>query len=451
MVTRIGGPGDDQLFGTERADLLDGLAGDDRLYALAGRDLLRGDDGDDWLYGGEGNDRLYGAFGNDYLDGGPDADLLDGGEGRDGAGWTELTATQQVFADLADGMARVWDATTGTDTFDTLRGIETLKAGAGMDTLGGDAGVNRLYGHRGGDELLGRGGNDYLDGGPGGDGLDGGTGNDRLLGGDDGDLLHWDPGIDLLDGGAGTDRVVMWTDGAPPPHDRVVADLIDGTLTSGGETDWIVAVEDMSGTPLADRIYGDDGPNVLEARGSPAGTQDTVYGRRGDDQISGSGYLNGGAGNDLLVDGLVLDGRAGDDVLRSGSGQSHVTGGSGADRFAYAFGSSGEGGNLDGASLVLDFRHGERDLIDVFFFASEPGDPSYSSQDLFPYWDRNADGVLGSGDQFVALRNLTVDGVTALSTVIDLGASHDALYERTGTSFVLQLYGATGLTLEDFG
>ena len=71
-----GGSGADELWGSQRADLLSGDAGDDRLYGAEGPDILIGGDGDDLLFGGIGRDLLIGGRGADRLLGGSDEDLI---------------------------------------------------------------------------------------------------------------------------------------------------------------------------------------------------------------------------------------------------------------------------------------------------------------------------------------------------------------------------------------
>lgn len=69
-----GGAGDDRLFGSYRADRLDGGGG---------WDVLIGGDGDDQLSGGERADQLSGDGGDDVLHGGAGDDTVDGGAGTD--------------------------------------------------------------------------------------------------------------------------------------------------------------------------------------------------------------------------------------------------------------------------------------------------------------------------------------------------------------------------------
>ena len=96
-----GTPGDDVLYGTNKADLILGFSGNDKLYGGNGDDCLVGGPGDDQLDGGNGRDVLIGGAGKDSFDagngkdalyGGPDddtllghhaPDLLDGGDGVD--------------------------------------------------------------------------------------------------------------------------------------------------------------------------------------------------------------------------------------------------------------------------------------------------------------------------------------------------------------------------------
>ena len=115
-ATKIGGPGDDALIGTNNPDLLDGRGGDDAIHGKGGDDCevfatpedpefefptliggtgddaIYGNGGDDCLFGGglgrttvleRGEDALYGNEGDDFLNGGQGADAIAGGDGDD--------------------------------------------------------------------------------------------------------------------------------------------------------------------------------------------------------------------------------------------------------------------------------------------------------------------------------------------------------------------------------
>ncbi len=150
----------------------------------------------------------------------------------------------------------------------------------------GTAGNDTLTGTAGADTICGLGGNDTISGGDGDDTLLGGDGDDTLLGeGDD----------DTLDGGAGDDTA-SYTTGAG----GVTVDLAAGTATGQG-SDTLSSIENAIGSPQADTLIGDDGPNRLEG----GDRSDIVQGEGGDDTLLGGDnpdYLRPGPGDDS-VDG----------------------------------------------------------------------------------------------------------------------------------------------------
>jgi Ca2+-binding RTX toxin-like protein len=78
-----GGGGNDEILGQGGDDRLHGDGRGDRLFGGAGADRLWGDILDDFLFGGGGADALIGGHGVDKMFGGGDADLLRGGTNRD--------------------------------------------------------------------------------------------------------------------------------------------------------------------------------------------------------------------------------------------------------------------------------------------------------------------------------------------------------------------------------
>ena len=80
--------GNDRIFAGAGGDLVSGGFGNDSLSGGAGDDYLAGGDGNDLLEGDEGNDILFGAAGADTLSGGANDDLLFGGDGNDKLYWT---------------------------------------------------------------------------------------------------------------------------------------------------------------------------------------------------------------------------------------------------------------------------------------------------------------------------------------------------------------------------
>ncbi len=277
------GEGQDTLMNMEDAV---GSVGDDVLLGTSGSNELNGNDGDDTVDARAGDDEIEGSEGND---------TFDGGEGND---YLEFNlAAAGVTVDLGAGTA------TGQGT-DSVAGIENLIGSLFDDQLigsnvrnliDGAFGEDVLDGGGADDELLGDRGNDVLRGGEGDDRLDGGLGDDETHGDGGDDLLLSTPGNDAHDGGADTDLLDFSLE---PVGIRV--DLAAGTAVASGE-DTVTGVEDILGTPFADRIEGDDKANRIDA-----GKEiDQIDGRGGDDVLFGGSdrnrdFLSGGEGNDTV-------------------------------------------------------------------------------------------------------------------------------------------------------
>lgn len=308
--------------------------------------VLQGGDGDDILTGGPTRDRLQGGTGSDDLEGGLDKDTAD---------YSNFAVDISVELGVASE-----EPLAGADTIDG--DIENLVGGFGNDKLTGSVFANTLEGGAGEDELIGDEGDDRLDGGPANDTLEGGVsgdGNDHFIGGPGFDTLTYEVisddvdatlggfasvggetesntvdadierlvggggrdlltgsdgddrlegmgaddnltgalGADVLDGGA--DRDVINYSGPQP----VTVTLADGIANDGaaGEGDNPIDIEDVVGGDGNDLLIGDAGPNVLEG-GEGA---DILSGRDGDAQCNGANELNGGPGDDRLVDADV--------------------------------------------------------------------------------------------------------------------------------------------------
>jgi Ca2+-binding RTX toxin-like protein len=321
-----GGPGDDDLTGSEINDVLEGGPGADAIdggdtvpnpewnvasYAnstagvnvdLATGSASGGDaQGDtleriDSVYGSEFADTLKGNAqsnvfsalgGDDTIDareatdgfqGGPGADVLEGGEGYDYLAYVNATGPVQI--DLAAGTASGNDA-----TGDTYSGAEALLGSEFGDELTGDNGSNDILAFGGNDVINGSGGDDTIEGGHGEDTEMGGPGDDYFWAGyefDDDDEIDGGPGVDYINyHGRGVDVTLS----------------LDGKANDGaqGERDNIVNVEKLGACHGNDVIVG-------------SAKDDIVIARQGNDKV------DGGGGDDRL------DGGPGKDVLRGGSG-----------------------------------------------------------------------------------------------------------------------------------
>lgn len=153
--TIIGTTGDDEIKGTEGADIVAAGMGDDVVLGRGGQDVICLGDGNDTGKGHNGMDRIVGADGDDTILGGGRDDVLLGDDGED-----------------------------------------TIRGGPGNDDIdGGDDA----------DDVNGGGGDDQIEGGSGRDRLNGGWGDDTLSGGPQADFLNGGRGVDTLDGGDGSD------------------------------------------------------------------------------------------------------------------------------------------------------------------------------------------------------------------------------------------------------
>jgi Ca2+-binding RTX toxin-like protein len=217
--------GDDDLSGTEDADVIDALAGDDTVFGGAGDDLLRGREGNDALSGGTGADTLAGNDGDDTIQGGDDADRITGGNGAD-----ELRGDD------------------GADTLVGGNGDDEMRGGNSDDELSGDSGVDLIFGNAGNDIATGGASDDQMSGGTGADNLRGGGGNDAIRGGNGADTITGGSGDDTLSGNNGDDHI---SGGAGA--DRMIAGTGTDILTGGAGADTFVWTNPNQSIHRADR------------------------------------------------------------------------------------------------------------------------------------------------------------------------------------------------------
>jgi Ca2+-binding RTX toxin-like protein len=206
----------------------------------------------------------------------------------------------------------------GHDTLTVANGFSRdftayLDGGPGDDVLNGSDSPDCMFaGESGCDKLYGNGGDDALiTESTDGDLLSGGPGNDQLV-------TNYPCGHHHYQGGPGEDiagfarvgtnyRVWAQLGGdakdASPFHGRAYS---PGTCGDDSNR-WTIldpGLEILEGGSLDDRLFGNDGPNI-------------IWGREGDDEIRGYGggdVVEGGPGHDELYGG------AGQDIIRGGSG-----------------------------------------------------------------------------------------------------------------------------------
>ena len=153
----FGFQGDNSLEGLGGDDQIFGRGGNDRLFGGAGKDLLRGEADDDKLFGGSADDLLVGDAGDDVLSGGSGIDAVSYG-----------SSPGAVFVNLNVGFAF------GGEDDDDILSVENVFGSRFDDTIIGANGVNELKGQDGNDFLSGALDtvNDILTGGAGTDTFD---------------------------------------------------------------------------------------------------------------------------------------------------------------------------------------------------------------------------------------------------------------------------------------
>jgi Ca2+-binding RTX toxin-like protein len=294
----------DDITGSDGANVLFGDNGDDILHGLAGNDILITDviGGADEAYGGEGDDL--------YVIASAAAQVIElANEGVDtvhleAAFAPSSTFDFSAFANVENFETTVSDSDitlvanslnnvirTGVANFggpfefyssDPVGARTTIYAGAGDDSVFADtthANIATFFGEDGDDELHG---------GPAADSLSGGAGDDTLI------------------GGAGADTASYAASNA-----RVSIDLLNATASGGdAQGDILTSIENLTGSAFNDALMGDNGANVFAGGDG----DDVLIAAAGDDDLSG------GAGND---------------ILNGGYGADHMDGGDGVDTVSY--------------------------------------------------------------------------------------------------------------------
>lgn len=410
-----GDAGDNHIFGSMNADLMDGRGGNDRLMGMDGNDTIAGGSGDDFLAGESGDDILTGGIGNDMLDitKGSDTVRFARGDGvdmvnlwaaeRDSGTVTTIEFAEGITAD--DVLVRIEDGGSMLNLILEIKGsgdqirLQDVRS-AGKDAplsvrfangeswdnaeimrrpFTGDEGENRLHGSSGDDEMSGRGGNDVLFGAEGNDVIDGGAGNDTLDGWLGNDTLTGGTGDDQLIGGGGDDTVhFALGDG----YDQIInGRQYPGTITIefaaginpedvqlilSGSVDWgtlTFAFKDSTDAlAVTDYRAGSYGEVPLIVRF----TDGTIW----DNAMVGRLLATGTEGNDDLIGGMrddIMDGRGGRDVLWGREGNDTLIGGAGDDAL---FGEAGDDSLTGGAGDdTLDASLGS----DTVYFARGDG------------------------------------------------------------------------------
>lgn len=375
--------GNDSLYGSNGANLIQGNGGNDVVFDRGGDDLVDLGDGNDAVISGGGKDTYIGGAGIDTL--------------------SYYFASNGVTVDLL--LNTVSGAWSGDDT---ISGFERVYgSNVGSDVLRGTDGSNIIRGYGGNDIVYARNGNDLVDLGDGNDTVVVGNGSDTLVGGAGIDNLNYyysssGVRVDLLlntasagyaagDAISGFERVY----GSNTGNDTLRGTNDDNFIRGYGGNDIIF---DRGGNDTVDLGAGNDivvsGGGVDTYFGGSGGADEVSYyysiagvsidlrtnstngGWADDDTISGFERVSGSdAGNDTIVGSAVnnvlrgnggndvLNGLDGHDLIDGGTGNDVLVGSSGADSFVFRAGHQSD--------RIADFSlaEGDRLLLDDTLWA----------------------------------------------------------------------------------
>ena len=335
-----------EIFGTEKSDLI---------FGTPQNDIIRGKEGNDSIGDNEGNDESFGGEGNDLFVDGAGNDTVRGGAGND------------FFVGVAPGIA-------GDDLIDLGTGNDFALGGKGADTfvLNRDSGTILIRDFTPGEDRFAL-----------GDNL---TKHNLSFARLDNDS-SFNGGTSISD--ADTGELIAFADSATVEAVSnaefvSVEDVFstNNSPTTVGESNQPIQVESLPaqsgeifGTPNPDLLVGDDGTNIIIAGNegndegdviNSGGGDDLVFGEAGNDVLNGEAgkdVLNGGADSDVLngdnnADTLlgeggndVISGGQGDDLLLGGDGNDALFGDEGHDTFVFA--------SAEGADIIFDFEPGQ--------------------------------------------------------------------------------------------
>lgn len=323
--------GDDNVFGFDSNDVIDGGAGGDRIDGQGGNDTLSGGAGYDILNGGAGDDVLTaGPDGADMIGGtGDDTYVLNAGDGSINLGLngrassydaghdvlqvaanpSQVTVTYNQSSDgstdaltvrFNDGTAQATIHLSGSlpgvdDPVETIRFAD----GSSID-VGNFVEAALAKPTSGNDTLVYSSLDEVIDAGDGNDDIHGGGGNDTILGGAGADTLYGGLGDDVVSGGTGDDTVFVGGGAndvvlfnAGDGHDTLWADSTvpsgSGTLSLGAGLD--AAHLKLSWTNVVYQSANDDNGAALFQRVDSATLRLAFGADIADLQMSNIGYL----------------------------------------------------------------------------------------------------------------------------------------------------------------
>jgi Ca2+-binding RTX toxin-like protein len=369
--TILGGPGEEELRGGEGNDLIRGARSNDVILGGGGSDSLYGGVGDDTIKGGAatdvldggpgadeelgqgGNDTLRGGQGKDTMLGGPETDTVSfadavapgfklGGDAQIGEVSGQAEGTTGVYVYVNSNKAGWWLADNGSveeerGGKDDFSEMENIVGSAFDDVIKRPDSTMHVFAGPGADIVRGGGKANAA----------GGSGDNSVEGEGDNSISHPTPvefGVqNPIAGEAETD---LFLSGSSNPE-KVVVKLIDGAAQFTFSEAPTADHQGCTGGPLTFNCSLSGGLGAIVLAGYAGEDELSIKGRnefsKGSVTLAGGpnrDTLNGGAAEDVLIDGSgqgasskpeLLVGMSGDDVLLQGEGEDRLEGDAGND------------------------------------------------------------------------------------------------------------------------
>jgi Ca2+-binding RTX toxin-like protein len=297
-----------------------------------------------------------------------------------------LHGGNDVFIDIAGGNDVVYDVSAYNSSGTTWSGKDIISTGVGNDTVFSSLDSSLHLDERGGQEYYGGLGLDMLNLSYNQTGVYVDLSTNQavnLVTGESTRVVgfEWVTGSNLADQIYGDDQINLLRGLSGDDHifGRGGNDVIEG----GDGQDKLfgnAGNDTLGGGNGNDVLYGGSGNDVVEGEAD----NDILFGEDGNDAIQGqdgNDILKGGNGNDQLYGqngNDNLDGGAGIDELTGGLGRDLMSGGAGADHFIFETLSDSVPGAL--ADTIFDFQH-LVDKMDVSFIdarATQSGNQAFS-------------------------------------------------------------------------
>jgi Ca2+-binding RTX toxin-like protein len=497
--TLNGAGGNDSLYGDDGNDHIDGGDGNDYIYGGQGADTLIGGAGDDTFFigsmtdvaagetidGGSGSNKLL-IMSPNYV-----YELLD-------ISGATITNVQSIVNFLGSSSPTVAMTIAQMQSFSSFSGFFKLTnagsvsmsgisigsgitsfkmsdAGNVFDLTGaigtsvgliGQSGNDTITGNGGDDTIWGQDGNDILNGAGGNDTLNGGAGVDTIHAGAGDDIIYIDAGTDIApgevyDGGTDTDTLSISASTYGPNADLTSVTLTGIERIDGGYYNYVTITAttaqlagvtflhmgmtvlanggaiSFTGATVDSPITLADAGNSIDLSGAIS-NGNIVYGRNGDDTITGTGNadgLYGNGGND------VINGGGGNDAIVGGAGADQLNGGPGDDRFRVANSADVVAGEqYDGGSgtdtLYIDVTDTVTDISSATLTSIEVITTQYPGVALTTSQLQGLTGAYGSFQ-------LTNGGAVSMNG-INLGGGVGSMFTLSAAGNIFDLTGAIG-------